>query len=161
MLSELPFYEELNVIKTNHAFRGYAMSYKAEIIKKKYPIKELEASKLSIKDLFIDLLNETKGSKYKIGLKVMFKKYKPNGEIEFRPIYFNSTTKTVVNYKFSLKNAFQGISYRIDNWINEGSAWIVESIESIKSYRQLSGSSCMKLPAELRSSKKRTNQHQT
>ena len=32
---ELPFYEELNVIKTNHAFRGYAMSYKAEITEKK------------------------------------------------------------------------------------------------------------------------------
>ena len=26
VLSELSFYEELNVIKTNHAFRGYAMS---------------------------------------------------------------------------------------------------------------------------------------
>ena len=28
LLSELPFYEELNVIKTNHAFRGYAMGNK-------------------------------------------------------------------------------------------------------------------------------------
>ena len=28
LLSEPPFYEELNVIKTNHAFRGYAMIYK-------------------------------------------------------------------------------------------------------------------------------------
>ena len=36
LLSELPFYEELNVIKTNHAFRGYAMSYRVE---KKNPIK--------------------------------------------------------------------------------------------------------------------------
>ena len=26
LLSELPFYEELNVIKTNYAFRRYAMS---------------------------------------------------------------------------------------------------------------------------------------
>ena len=26
LLSELPFDEELNVIKTNYAFRGYAMS---------------------------------------------------------------------------------------------------------------------------------------
>ena len=26
LLFGLPFYEELNVIKTNHAFRGYAMS---------------------------------------------------------------------------------------------------------------------------------------
>ena len=60
LLSELPFYEELNVIKTNHAFRGYAMSYKVEIIEKKDPIKQLEASKLCIKDLFSDLLNETR-----------------------------------------------------------------------------------------------------
>ena len=36
----------------------------------------------------------------------MLKKYKPNGEIEFRPVYFNSTTKTVINHKFSLENSF-------------------------------------------------------
>ena len=78
LLSELPFYEELNVIKTNHAFRGYAMSYKVEITEKKDPIKQLEASKSSIKDLFSDLLNETKGFKYQTTLKVMLKKYKPN-----------------------------------------------------------------------------------
>ena len=38
LLSELPFYEELNVIKTNHAFRRYAMIYKVEIIEKKRSI---------------------------------------------------------------------------------------------------------------------------
>ena len=31
-LAELPFHEQLSVIKTNQAFRGYAMSYKVEII---------------------------------------------------------------------------------------------------------------------------------
>ena len=35
LLSELPFYEELNVIKANHTFRRYAISYKVEIIEKK------------------------------------------------------------------------------------------------------------------------------
>ena len=60
MLSELRFYEELSVTKTNHAFRGYAMSYKVEIIMKKDPIKQLEASKSSIKDLLSDLLNKKK-----------------------------------------------------------------------------------------------------
>ena len=73
LLSELSFYEELNVIKTNHAFRGYAMSYKVEIIEKKDPIKQLEASKSSIKDLLSDLLNEVKGFKYQIILKVILK----------------------------------------------------------------------------------------
>ena len=60
LISELPFYEALNVMKTNHAFRVYAISYKAEIIEKKDPIKQLEASKSSIKDMFSDLLNEQK-----------------------------------------------------------------------------------------------------
>ena len=105
LLSELPFYEELNVIKTNHAFRGYTMSYKVEIVGKKDPIKQLEASKSSIKYLFSDLLNETKGFQYQITLKVMLKKYKIT-EIEFAPVYFSSITKIVINHKFSLGNAF-------------------------------------------------------
>ena len=49
------------------------MSYKVEIIEKKDPIKQLKASKSSIKDLFSDLLNETKGFKYQITLKVTLK----------------------------------------------------------------------------------------
>ena len=39
------------------------MSYKVEIIERKDPIVQLQASKSSIKDLFNDLLNETKGFK--------------------------------------------------------------------------------------------------
>ena len=35
LLSELPFYEELNVIKTDHAYRGYAMSYKVKLDEKR------------------------------------------------------------------------------------------------------------------------------
>ena len=34
-LVELPFYEQLSVIKTDKAFKGYAMSHKVEIIEKK------------------------------------------------------------------------------------------------------------------------------
>ena len=86
------------------------------------------------------------------------KKYKPDEGIEFRPVYLNSTTKTVMNHKFSLENIFREILYRIDNWINEGSSWIVELIESqyinISTYRALSGSSYVKLSAKLRSPKK-------
>ena len=72
------------------------MSYKVEIIEKKDPIVQLEASKLIIKDLFNDLLNETKVCKYQITVKALLKKYKFNGEVEFAPVYFNSVTKTVI-----------------------------------------------------------------
>ena len=50
------------------------MSYKVEIIEKKDPVKQLEASESSIKDLFNDLLNEAKGFKYQITLQVILKK---------------------------------------------------------------------------------------
>ena len=56
----LPFYKQLSIIKLNQAFQGYAVSYKAELIEKKDPILQLEASKLSIKDLFEDLSKKQK-----------------------------------------------------------------------------------------------------
>ena len=67
LLFEFPFCEELNAefIKTNYAFRGYAMGYKVELVEKKDPIEQLEASKSSIKDLLNDLLDETKGLRTK------------------------------------------------------------------------------------------------
>ena len=34
-LAELPFYEELDVIKTDQTFKGYTRSYKVEIIEEK------------------------------------------------------------------------------------------------------------------------------
>ena len=42
LLAELPFYNQLNIIKTEHAFNGHAMSYKVEIVDKKDLIIQLE-----------------------------------------------------------------------------------------------------------------------
>ena len=108
--------------------------------------------------MFSDLLNETKCFKYQITVKVLLKKHKLNREIKFAPVYFNSVTKTVINHRFRLDNSFQEILHLIDNWINFGSGWTAESIESqyinISTYRLLSGSSFINLPVDLRSSKK-------
>ena len=53
------------------------MSYKIEIIERKDPINQLEVRKSSIKDLFSDLLNETKSFKYQITLKVLLRNTNP------------------------------------------------------------------------------------
>ena len=106
------------------------MTYKIEIIERKDPIVQLEASKSGIKDLFTNLLNETKVFKYQITVNVLPKKYKHNGEIEFAPVYFNSVTKTLINHRFKLENSFQEILYMIHVWINNGSGWNIESIKS-------------------------------
>ena len=52
---------------------------------------------------------------------ILLKKYKPNEEIEFAPVYFNSVTKLIINDRFKLEKSFQEILYRIDYWINQGS----------------------------------------
>ena len=159
LLAELPFYERLSVIKTDQEFSGYARSYKVEIVEKKNSIVQLEVSKLSNKDLFSDFINEMKGFKYQITVKVLLKKYKPNGEIEFAPIYFNSVTKLTINHRYKLDKSFEEILYRIDAWINKRSGSTIESIElqyiNISAYKSLVGSSYIDLPIELRSPRKR------
>ena len=68
-------------------------------------------------------------------------------ETEFTPLNF--TTKTGINSKSGLDKSFQEILYRIDNCINEGSGWIVKSINAeyinISVYSPLSGSTYIEL----------------
>ena len=104
---------------------------KLKFLIKKDPLIQLEVSKSSIEDLFKDLLNEIKSFKYQTILAVLLSKIKTDGSIEYSPVYFSSTTKTVINSdKFGLDQSFREILQRIDNWINQGSGWTVESIEA-------------------------------
>ena len=71
LLHELSFYDELVVVEISNA-----RSYTVEIVDHKDPLIQLEASKSSIKDLLKDLLNERKGFKYQIKVKVLLSKHK-------------------------------------------------------------------------------------
>ena len=71
---------------------------------------------------------------------------------------FNSTTITLINSEYDLDKSFQEILYRIDNWINEDSCWVIKSMDgeyfNISIYSPLSGSSYIQLPNNLRKSMK-------
>ena len=60
----------------------------------------------------------------------------------------------MINSEFNLDKYFQDILYRIDNWINEGSGWRVESINgeyvNISIYSPLIGSTYTQLPDKLK-----------
>ena len=155
LLHELPFYDELSVVEISKAFRRYARSYKVEIIELKDLSVQLEASKLSIEDLLKDLLNKMKGFKYQVTVAVLLHKHKSIGDIEYAPVCFNSASKTVINSdKYDLGKSFQEMLYRIDNWINEGSGWIIEAVEAeyvnISIYNPLIGSTYVELPDKLK-----------
>ena len=90
-------------------------------------------------------------------MKFLLSKHKENGDREFTTVYFNSTTKTVINPdNYGLDKSFQQVLYRLDNWINEGSAWTIEYIDgeylNISIYSPLSGRIYTELPDELKSS---------
>ena len=91
-------------------------------------------------------------------MQVLLKKYKPCGEIKFAPVYFSSLRKLVINNRFKLEEIYQEILYMIDAWINRGSGWIIESIESqyfnISVHKPLLGNSYIDLPTEFQNPRK-------
>ena len=111
--------------------------------------------------MFKELLDEIIGFKYQITVKVLSRKHKGNEEIEFAPVYFNYIAKTEINFEYNLDKSFQEILYRIDNWINEGSGWVIESVDAeyanISIYNPLSGSTYIKLPHELKKLSERSD----
>ena len=153
LLKELPFYDELSIIKKKTVFSGYAQSYKIESADKKDVIVQLKTSKISIKNLFKDLLMEMKGFKYQITLQVLLSRVKSRNLIEYSTVYLNSLTKTVIGEKYFLNECFNEIIFRLENWISHGSGWNVDNILSqylnISSYKPLRGSTYCKLPKEL------------
>ena len=93
--------------------------------------------------------------KYHIVMNATLSKNKAGDKTEYASVYFNSRIKTVINLNFecSIDNSFQQILYKLDNWINEGSGWIIISINSqylnICKYSPLLGSNYIKLPDKL------------
>ena len=159
-MSELPFYKDLSVKEISEAFKRYAKSYRVEIVDKKGPMIQLYSSKGCVSKLFGKLLSEIKGFKYQITLFDTLKKSKLNGTVEYAAVYLNSFVKTVINYDFDdrIDKSFSEILFRLDNWINEGSGWVIERVNdqylNISQYSPLVGSSFIELPGELRNFKK-------
>ena len=64
----------------------------------------------------------------------------------------------MINYEYNLHKSFQEVLCRIDNWINEASDWIIESINgeyvNISMYSPLVRSTFVELPDKLKNSKK-------
>ena len=160
LLNELPFYNSLSVKMVSEAFSRYAKRFNIEIINKEDPSAQLYSSKLCIKDLFKVLLSEMKGFKYVITVNVTLSKRKANDRVEYASVYFNSFIKSITNYNFEhlINRSIEEILYRIDNWINEGSGWITDGVNSeylnISKYASLLRSSYIVLPNKLNHTKK-------
>ena len=88
LLRELPFYDDINISRKERAFRGYAETYKVEIINNKSLSDLLYVSKNNIKSLFDELLREKRGFKYALAARIL-KKHINNNEPKSCTVYFN------------------------------------------------------------------------
>ena len=74
LLRELPFYDDINISKNERTFRGYAETYKVEIINNRNLSDLLSVIKNSVKNLFDELLRKKRGFNYIISVKITLKK---------------------------------------------------------------------------------------
>ena len=131
LLSELPFYDDINISRKEMVFRGYAETYKVEIINNKSVSDLLYVSKNSIKNLFDGLLREKSSFKYVVSTKIILKKRINDNEHKHSTVYFSSLVKTVINRRYQLKDSFEEMLNLLDIWINESSAWTMDQIDGL------------------------------
>ena len=131
LLRELPFYDDINISRKERAFRGYAETYKVEIINNRNLSDLLSVIKNSIKNLFDELLREKRGFKYVLSTKIILKKRINDNEHKYSIVYFNSAVKTVINRRYHLNDSFEEILNLLDVWINEGSGWIIDKSKGL------------------------------
>ena len=124
------------------------------------PSMQLLAIRKILKEKLISLLNEKKGLKFGLTLKVRMKK-ETEDRVIYREPYFNSKAKTVTHPDMInglITEAEEEIRNKIADWLSEGSNWVIELILehylNIIGYTPLSGNSYIPLPKKLQNSKK-------
>ena len=103
LLRELPLYDDINYLRKERVFRGFAETYKIEIINNKSLSDSFSVSKNNIKNIFDEILREKKGFKYIISVKITLKKRIKDNEFEPTTFYLNSQKKNSNKSKVSLK----------------------------------------------------------
>ena len=83
----LPLYDTVGISRSQYAHKGYAETYNVEVADKISLSDSLFLAKSSIIDLFKDLLQEKRGSKYTLTTTITLKIWN-NNDIE--KVYFNS-----------------------------------------------------------------------
>ena len=99
--------------------RGYAETYKVEIINNRNLSDSLSVSKNSIKNLFHELLREQRGFKYIMSVKITLNKRINHNEFDTKTFYFNTLIKTIINGRYHLNDSFEEILNILDIWIDE------------------------------------------
>ena len=142
------------------ALKGYTISYEVGLTNTLDPLIQLQSTRLVIENNLKKVLHDMKGFKFNEVLKITFEKQKGDELIE-KTAYFNGKVQKILNdteIAESLQITQNQIINKIQQWISEGSAWLIQSVDghfiNVVKYQPLRGSSYIPLPKELQNSAK-------
>ena len=148
---DLKFIQKAKITKIMKSFKGNLASYRFSIMNDSDSSMQLLAIRKELKEKLLSLLNEKKGLKFGLTLKVRMKKETGDGVI-YREPYFKSKSKTITHPDMIndlIIEAEEEIRIKIADWLSEGSNWVIELILdhylNIIEYTPLRGSSYIKL----------------
>ena len=98
LLRELPLYDDINISRNEWVPKGYAETYKEEIINNKSLSDLFSVSKNSIKNLFDKSLREKRGFKYIINVRIILNKRINDNDFDPKTLDFNSN-KSKISFK--------------------------------------------------------------
>ena len=153
---KLKFLEKAEITKIKKALKNNLANYSFSIMNDSDPSMQLLAIRKILKEKLMRLINEKKGLKFGLTLKVRMKKETEDGVI-YREPYFKSKSKTITHPDMIndlIIEAEEEIRNKIADWLSEGSNWVIDQILdhylNIIEYTPLRGSSYIPLPKELR-----------
>ena len=150
----------------NRTLKGHAKSYEIELLDNLNPLNHFTKTRPQTESHLEDLLKTMKGFKFIETLEVTFEKdtidSKTGKRVSiYKTTFFNGKAKIVTkvdDIEPELNMSRQEILSVIDKWVSEGSGWVIDRIDShylnVTLYKPLNGSSYIKLPTDLRNTKK-------
>ena len=146
----------------NKAIKGHAKSYGIELQDDSKPLNHFTKTKELVESHLENLLKDMRGFKFIETLEITFEKYSIENRVSiYKTAFFNGKAKTITkadDIEHELSMSRQDILNQIDQWVSEGSGWVIDRIDShhinVTTYTPLHGSNYIKLPMELKNPKK-------
>ena len=150
----------------NKALKGHSKSYGIELLDNLNPLNHFTKTRVLVESHLENLLKDMKGFKFIETLEVTFVKVTIDSETgksvgTYKKAFFNSKAKTITkanDIEHELSMSRQEILKLINQWVSEGSGWVIDRIDShyinVTTYTPLHGSSYIELPTELKNPKK-------
>jgi len=125
---KLKFLKRAEITKKKKALKNNLANYAFSIMNDSDPSMQLLDTRKILKEKLMRLINERKGLKFSLSLKVRMKKETEDGVI-YREPYFNSKAKTITHPDMIndlIREAEEEILNKIADWISEGSQWVID-----------------------------------